>query len=324
MTTAPTRRDVTWAYARLSALALSLPAGAGTGILLYAKTTPPAKTQEEILTKAQEALVDERAEAAAEAAKAAVRAGASVEEAAAGVGPVTAAVPGAVTAPAPAGPDLSSLLLTTGGVLLALLVLVALLLLARQGRRSRKDRLARKSAMASERAARAVRLERARADLADVASAYAAYECDLLAVLKAPLLSDVTEPLTATFVTTLAAALASEPGDGASATELARFEACVGALTQAWRSAHAHATKVGLRSMSGEEAKTVKRARDLLNLALSPAASESERAVAYERALKLLEGLVTIPPAARAELEQHVRLAVLPAPASARGSRATA
>jgi prepilin-type N-terminal cleavage/methylation domain-containing protein len=182
----------------------------------------------------------------------------------------------------------------------------------RNHRRARRDA---KAVMAAALKDRAVRLRTARDLLDETAGAYAAFESDLVAVLRTPLLCDVTVPTTATFVTALKRATSAAPEtDSPSLEHLERFEAAVTDLSTSWRTAHAYATKSGLSTLDPASAKAVRRARDLLTLALDPASSPSERAVAHERALKLLEGVVLVPERARAELESRVALALTSAP----------
>lgn len=204
--------------------------------------------------------------------------------------------------------------LVVGGLVVGVIVAVGVT----KGRAHRRARLGAKAARLAHAADTASRLSRAHALHAEVAAAYASFESDLLAVLRTPLLSDITVPTTAAFITSLTRATSAEPEtDTPSEAALLRFEDAVTELSTSWATAKAYATKTGVRTLAPEHVKLLNRARDLIDLALSPAASPAERALAHERALKLLEGIVLVPERARAALETSSRLALTSTPTPA-------
>jgi hypothetical protein len=185
------------------------------------------------------------------------------------------------------------------------------LLVPRLQRSSRTRADQRAQAQAS-----AKRLKALRAQADSVMASYAAYASDALEVLKRPLLSDVTEPTTAEFLAALDSVVTFSDGD-LRGDELERYSRAVERLSSSWRRADDKAVRVGTGFLSSEDAKKVRRARDLLTLALDPAATEAERVSAFERAKKLVDGLVRLPAPALSAVETVVRPAITGGPARA-------
>jgi hypothetical protein len=147
---------------------------------------------------------------------------------------------------------------------------------------------------------------------------FAAYECDLAEVLRLPARADVTVPGTARFVEAFAEAQAlrtdHHPGDAAGA----RFAAAVATAERAWDAARDAAERIGVSALAPGELAAVERVLKLLGTARGTD-SEPERVVAYARARAELSALVGagvlhLPPAARAALDDGARGALPPVP----------
>lgn len=147
----------------------------------------------------------------------------------------------------------------------------------------------------------------------ELRNAYAAHEADLVAVFNLPALSDVTDAFTARFVEDLHRLDTAPEASDESTTE--RLEDLVSAAWTSWRAARANAEKVGLGLMGPEEQKKVRRAIDLLRLAMSTS-SEAERNTAYQRAITLVQGLVRVPERTLAAVEAATMVAIAARPAT--------
>ncbi|MFF4392969.1 hypothetical protein ACFY0G_40545 [Streptomyces sp. NPDC001552] len=159
----------------------------------------------------------------------------------------------------------------------------------------------------------AARRERAAAQLArrqaietdhdEITQAYGEYVCDVLAFLDRPALDDVTVPQTAAFLHAMDAA-----DDARRGSDLAAYRAAVSALKTAWRAGDEHARKTGTHHVPSPERAAVAKARGLLEIALDGGGGEHERQAAYVKARELLDGVLTIPRQAAAQLETRHRL----------------
>ncbi|MGW5852004.1 DUF2786 domain-containing protein [Streptomyces sp. NPDC055254] len=159
----------------------------------------------------------------------------------------------------------------------------------------------------------AARRERAAAQLArrhvietdhdEVTETYGEYVCDVLAFLDRPALDDVTVPQTAALLHAMDAA-----GDARRGDDLAAYRTAVSALKTAWRAADEHARRTGTRHVPQPERAIVAKARGLLEIALDGRGGEHERQAAYAKARTLLDGVLTIPRQAAAQLETQHRL----------------
>lgn len=134
-------------------------------------------------------------------------------------------------------------------------------------------------------------------------------ERDIDQVLATPALFDVSDSFTASFLLALDTARdARGPGDRrpASAGAVEAYAASVRVLSTAWAAARRNARRVAYSAFTPTEVKTIERVRGLLNQAFYPGADANERHAYYRQARTLLDGLVDLPPAAVAELEQRV------------------
>jgi hypothetical protein len=153
--------------------------------------------------------------------------------------------------------------------------------------------------------------EDAHARFAALAAAYAAYECDPMAVLHRPALSDVRVPSTARFVDAFSHAQAldtdAHPGD----EHAAAYATAVDAAERAWRAATEAADRIRLSGLSADERASVERVIKLLTVARD-SGNEAERLAAYSRARSELHrldaaGVVHVPGLATATLERAAR-----------------
>lgn len=147
-----------------------------------------------------------------------------------------------------------------------------------------------------------------------VRKAWSVYELDLVKILSAPLMSDMRNPLTVALHTALRNADAAEPKVIPSTSHKpangSRYEAAVIALEEAFQQAEVESQRVKWSNYSMDEKKRLKKAQDLLNLAMNDGATEFERQAAYKALRKELDGLLVIPAKAVVAIETKVRLMV--------------
>ncbi|MBV9060947.1 MAG: hypothetical protein JO296_01115 [Pseudonocardiales bacterium] len=151
----------------------------------------------------------------------------------------------------------------------------------------------------------------ARARFAQLRTEYAQFECDPLAVLRLPALTDVSVASTGRFVDAFAEAQALDTETEPPGVHCARF---AGAVDQAWRCWHAArdaAERIRLSNIPANERVIVRRAIKLLTMARE-SNHDAERAAAYAKArmeLAKLErsGTLPLPPAATVALGVAIR-----------------
>jgi len=151
----------------------------------------------------------------------------------------------------------------------------------------------------------------ARERFAELAAGYAAHECDPMAVLRLPALSDVGVGSTARFVDAFARAQALETDEEPDAAHAAAFVAAVGTAERAWRAAVDAAERIRLSGLAPGERAAVERAVKLLTTARD-SDSDAERLAAYSRARAELDkldrlGAVHLPRPARTVLDAAAR-----------------
>jgi hypothetical protein len=150
-----------------------------------------------------------------------------------------------------------------------------------------------------------------RARFAILRSEYGQFECDPLAVLRLPALTDVTVPSTGRFVDTFAEAQALDTETEPPAAHSARFAAAVDQAWRAWRAARDAAERIRLAGIPEQERATVARAIKLLTMARD-SDHDAERTAAYAKARDELAKLdrsntLHLPPAAAAALAAAAR-----------------
>jgi hypothetical protein len=192
-----------------------------------------------------------------------------------------------------------------------LVVGVALFLLLRRGNRRRRRPLAAGTAPLPRRPAPPPRPDlawsQARTRFAGLRGEYAAHECDPMAVLRLPALSDVTVPSTARFVDAFAEAQALETDAFPPASHAAAFVHAVERAERAWRAAHDAAERIRLSNLAPAERGAVERVIKLLTTARD-SDNDAERLAAYARARAELAkldraGVIHMPRTAQAVLE---------------------
>lgn len=150
-----------------------------------------------------------------------------------------------------------------------------------------------------------------RARFAQLRSEYGQFECDPLAVLRLPALTDVTVPSTRRFVDAFAEAQALDTDTEPPADHRARYAAAVDRAWRAWQAARDAAERIRLAGIPEHERATVQRAIKLLTMAKN-SDHDAERIAAYAKARAELakldrSGSVRLPPAAAAALDAAAR-----------------
>lgn len=136
---------------------------------------------------------------------------------------------------------------------------------------------------------------------------YGAFECDPMAVLRLPALTDVTVPSTGRFVDAFAEAQALETEAYPHEPFGAQFVAAVDRAERAWRAAREAAERIRLSGLTPGERATVEKVVKLLTTARD-SDSEPERIAAYAKARQELAkldraGTVHLPRPAAAALD---------------------
>jgi hypothetical protein len=136
------------------------------------------------------------------------------------------------------------------------------------------------------------------------------YELDSDKLLDFPLMTDMSEPLTAAFHRAKLRADLLRPDKAEHLVEdresAARYLAAVEDYTTAFDTAEAEAIRKRRSDFSLDAQQRIARARSLLNVASDASATQSERERAYARACKELDGLVVLPSATRAGIERGI------------------
>lgn len=155
-----------------------------------------------------------------------------------------------------------------------------------------------------------------RARFAQLRSEYGKFECDPLAVLRLPALTDVTVPSTRRFVDAFAEAQALDTDTEPPPEHRARYIAAVDRACRAWQAARDAAERIRLAGIPDQERATVQRAIKLLTMAKN-SDHDAERLAAYAKARAELAkldrvGTVRLPPAAVAALDAAARCELPP------------
>lgn len=136
------------------------------------------------------------------------------------------------------------------------------------------------------------------------------YETDLVTLLDYPMMIDMREPLTIEFHKAKRLADLQRPDDLEALLNdedaQTRYREAVHAYAVAFDLAETEARRRRQGGFALEEQARLARAQNLLRLALDDAATPQERQNAYRRARRELDGLIVMPTAACAELEQQI------------------
>lgn len=157
--------------------------------------------------------------------------------------------------------------------------------------------------------ATAAEVEALVADHDDVNRRWLDYELDVGKLIDFPMMTDVREPLTVAFIRAKREADGLRPDDpaelgGRSAVE--RYRVAVRNFETAFDVAEREARRVKDSNFTEVERRRLTTARKLLRLAADAAATPAERHGAYRRARRELDGLLVLPQAAVAAIEQRV------------------
>jgi hypothetical protein len=135
------------------------------------------------------------------------------------------------------------------------------------------------------------------------------YELDVGKLIDFPVMTDVREPLTVAFLRAKKAAdglRPAAPGDITTAAGLAEYRTAVHGFELAFDVAEREAKRIKDTNFTGPERQRLATARKLLNIASDGAATAAERQTAYRRARRELDGLIVLPEATLAALEEKI------------------
>ena len=136
------------------------------------------------------------------------------------------------------------------------------------------------------------------------------YEVDIAKLLDFPMMTDMRAPLTIAFhrAKRHADLLRPERPDDLVSDRDAQLEYrnAVHEYISAFEIAEAEAIRRRRSDFSEDEQQRLERAQHLLHLAQDEAATREERQTAYARASKELDGLIVLPPSARAAIERRI------------------
>ena len=135
------------------------------------------------------------------------------------------------------------------------------------------------------------------------------YELDVGKLIDFPVMTDVREPLTVAFQRAKRTADGLRPGtpeDITTAAELGEYREAVHSFELAFDVAEREARRIKDSNFTGPERDRLATARKLLRIASDAAATPAERQTAYKRARRELDGLIVLPDATLAALEEKI------------------
>ncbi|WP_427131902.1 hypothetical protein [Pseudarthrobacter sp. S9] len=135
------------------------------------------------------------------------------------------------------------------------------------------------------------------------------YELDVGKLIDYPVMTDVREPLTVAFLRAKREADGlhpASPADIRTAGRLAEYRAAVNSFELAFDVAEREAMRIKDSKFTGPERQRLETARKLLRIASDAAATPAERQTAYKRARRELDGLIVLPEATVAALEDKI------------------
>ena len=135
------------------------------------------------------------------------------------------------------------------------------------------------------------------------------YELDVGKLIDFPVMTDVREPLTVAFLRAKREAdglRPAAPGDITTAARLAEYREAVNSFELAFDVAEREARRIKDSNFTGPERERLATARKLLRIASDAAATPAERQTAYKRARRELDGLIVLPDATLAALEEKI------------------
>lgn len=135
------------------------------------------------------------------------------------------------------------------------------------------------------------------------------YELDVGKLIDYPVMTDVREPLTVGFLRAKREAdglRPAAPGDITTPARLAEYRAAVNGFELSFDVAEREAMRIKDSKFTGPERQRLDTARKLLRIASDSAATPAERQTAYKRARRELDGLIVLPEATVAALEDKI------------------
>ncbi|BCW67025.1 hypothetical protein NicSoilB4_17880 [Arthrobacter sp. NicSoilB4] len=135
------------------------------------------------------------------------------------------------------------------------------------------------------------------------------YELDVGKLIDFPVMTDVREPLTVAFLRAKRLADGLRPGapeDITTAARLAEYREAVNGYELAFDVAEREAKRIRDSNFTGPERERLATARKLLRIASDAGATPAERQTAYKRARRELDGLIVLPDATLAALEEKI------------------
>jgi hypothetical protein len=135
------------------------------------------------------------------------------------------------------------------------------------------------------------------------------YELDVGKLIDHPVMTDVREPLTVAFLRAKREAdglRPTTPGEIRTLARLVEYRAAVNGFELAFDVAEREAFRIKDSKFTAPERQRLATARQLLRIASDSAATPAERQTAYKRARRELDGLIVLPVAALAALEEKI------------------
>ncbi|MET3811825.1 hypothetical protein [Arthrobacter sp. UYEF3] len=135
------------------------------------------------------------------------------------------------------------------------------------------------------------------------------YELDIGKLIDFPVMTDVREPLTVAFLRAKREADGLRPDAPehiVTAARLGEYRAAVRGFELAFEVAEREARRIKDSNFTGPERARLATARKLLRIASDAAATPAERQTAYKRARRELDGLIVLPEATLAALEEKL------------------
>lgn len=135
------------------------------------------------------------------------------------------------------------------------------------------------------------------------------YELDVGKLIDFPVMTDVREPMTVAFLRAKRTADSLRPGapeDITTAAQLGEYREAVHSFELAFDVVEREARRIKDSNFTGPERDRLATARKLLRIASDAAATPAERQTAYKRARRELDGLIVLPDATLAALEEKI------------------
>lgn len=138
---------------------------------------------------------------------------------------------------------------------------------------------------------------------------YLSYQKDLQKIARYPLMTELSVPLTKKAVRAMTVARNQRPAVAPiEMGEVEKYREVVTSFEIALRAAVANAKREGLKNFSEKEQKDLIQAQDLLRMAEDSQGNPNQRRMAYERAIKTLQGILgEVPEEALLEIEARAK-----------------